>query len=65
MEKGYSGQAGQTMPELTDEFVDMVSARYIELYEEMTGEKFAKADSADVMGHIEMNVKNYLKEQAA
>ena len=65
MDKGYSGQDGQDIPELTDEFVNMVSERYIELYEEMTGDKFVKADAADVMGRIETNVKNYLKEQAA
>jgi phosphoribosylaminoimidazole-succinocarboxamide synthase len=58
MDKGFSGQAGQTMPELTDEFVGMVSERYIELYEEMTGDKFGKADAADVMGRIETNVNN-------
>jgi phosphoribosylaminoimidazole-succinocarboxamide synthase len=65
MDKGYSGQSGQTMPELGDGFVNKVSARYIELYEEMTGDKFAKANAGDVMGRIETNVNNYLKEHAA
>lgn len=45
MDKGFSGQAGQKMPELDNEFVNSVSERYIELYEEMTGENFIKADS--------------------
>lgn len=65
MDKGYSGQSGQTMPELTDEFVGMVSARYIELYEEMTGDKFVKGAAVDATGRIETNVKKYLKEHAA
>jgi phosphoribosylaminoimidazole-succinocarboxamide synthase len=65
MDKGYSGQEGQTMPELTDDFLNMVSERYIELYEEMTGEKFVKADTSDVTSRIETNVKNYLEKQAA
>jgi phosphoribosylaminoimidazole-succinocarboxamide synthase len=65
MDKGYSGQSGQTMPELTDDFLNMVSERYIELYQEMTGDKFAKADTADVIGRIETNIKNYLEKNAA
>jgi len=65
MDQGYSGQAGQAMPELTDDFVNMVSDRYIELYEEMTGEKFVRADTADVMGRIEKNVKSYLEKNTA
>ncbi len=63
MDKGFMGQAGQTMPTLTDEFVNVVSERYIELYEEMTGQKFVKpAATADSMKRIEQNVLKALKE---
>lgn len=61
MARGFSGQSGQTMPELTDAFVDEVSARYIELYEELTGHSFAKAADGDIMERIEANVKKYLE----
>ena len=40
----FQGQTGQKVPEMTDEFVNEVSERYIELYEKITGEKFIKAD---------------------
>jgi phosphoribosylaminoimidazole-succinocarboxamide synthase len=61
-DKGFSGQAGQAMPELTNEFVQSVSERYIELYEEMTGEKFAKVPSENVLQRIETNVTEYLQK---
>lgn len=61
MDKGYSGQPDQIMPDLPDEFLDLVSARYIELYEKMTGVKFKKAPAGDVMKRIDTNVKDYLK----
>ena len=49
------------MPEITDEYADSVSERYIELYEHITGEKFVKAqDSDDIAARIENNVKAYL-----
>mgnify|MGYP000431301386 len=54
-------EPGQTMPEITDEYADSVSERYIELYEHITGEKFVKAqDSDDIAARIENNVKAYL-----
>jgi len=65
MERGFSGQAGEKVPELTDKFINKVSERYIELYEEMAGEKFVKADTTHVMGRIETNVKNYLEKNTA
>jgi len=60
MENGFQGQEGQEMPEMTDEFVNEVSERYIELYETITGEKFEKADTFDVQNRIEENVNNFL-----
>jgi phosphoribosylaminoimidazole-succinocarboxamide synthase len=60
MEHGFQGKAGQTVPEMTDEFVDSVSERYIELYEQITGEAFVKDESSDILSRIENNVKNML-----
>lgn len=57
---GFDGH-GQPVPEMTDEFVQLVSDRYIELYEHMTGQAFVKAASGDVMKRIETNVINYLQ----
>ncbi len=65
MERGFRNQPGETMPELDDDFVQMVTERYIELYEEMTGENFVKALADNVPGRIEANVKAYLETSAA
>jgi phosphoribosylaminoimidazole-succinocarboxamide synthase len=61
MENGFQGQAGQSLPEMSDDFVQQVSERYIELYESITGEPFHKADSAQVVARIEKNIKDFLK----
>ena len=54
-------EPGQTMPEITDDYANSVSDRYIELYEHITGEKFDKAaESGDIASRIENNVKKYL-----
>ena len=51
----------QTMPEITDEYAESVSERYIELYEHITGEKFDKtAEEGDIAKRIEKNVSEYL-----
>ena len=60
MDNGFQGEADQTMPEMTDEIVDEISKRYIELYENITGEKFVPADSDNVLTRIEQNVKEAL-----
>ncbi len=61
MANGFQGQPGQQVPEMTDEIVDSITERYIELYEHITGEKFQKAlDTEDVAGRIEKNVTSYL-----
>jgi phosphoribosylaminoimidazole-succinocarboxamide synthase len=61
MENGFQGQEGQEVPEMTDEFVNQISERYIELYETIIGEKFEKADTLDVQNRIEENVNNFLR----
>lgn len=57
---GFQGQAGQTIPEMTDDVVDSITARYIELYEKVTGERFMKAGNADILDRISRNIKNIL-----
>lgn len=61
MGHGFQGQAGQQVPEMTDDFVESVSERYIELYENITGDKFQKADVSDVLNRVEANINKYLK----
>ncbi|MFA5417721.1 MAG: phosphoribosylaminoimidazolesuccinocarboxamide synthase [Bacteroidales bacterium] len=61
MENGFQGKTGQQVPEMTDEFVNSVSERYIELYEKVTGESFERAESEDVISRIELNINNYIK----
>ena len=62
IEHNFMNQPGQVMPEITDEYAESVSERYIELYEHITGEKFDKAaETGDVLGRIEKNVSEYLK----
>jgi len=64
MERGFSGQAGQTMPDLPEGFINQVTDRYIELYEKMSGQPFEKADVKDVLKRIDNNVKYYLRTES-
>src|SRR5690554_4030372 len=57
---GFQGKEGQQIPEMTDEYIETVSDRYIELYENILGEKFVKADVSNIQEHIEKNVNEYL-----
>lgn len=56
----FQGKEGQTVPEMTDEKVAEISNRYIELYENVAGEKFIANEEEDVISRIEKNIKNYL-----
>ncbi|MGM9786616.1 MAG: phosphoribosylaminoimidazolesuccinocarboxamide synthase [Candidatus Cryptobacteroides sp.] len=60
MSNGFQGQEGQKVPEMTDEVVSGISDRYIELYENITGEKFEKAEGTDITARIEKNVTGFL-----
>ena len=60
---GFQGLEGQILPEMTDEYIETVSDRYIELYENITGETFIKADISNIQERIEKNVLTYLKKQ--
>lgn len=57
----FQGKEGQQIPEMTNEYVESVSDRYIELFENIIGEKFAKADITNIQQRIETNVLDYLK----
>ncbi|MDD3004938.1 phosphoribosylaminoimidazolesuccinocarboxamide synthase [Flavobacterium sp.] len=58
----FQGKEGQEIPDMTTEYVNSVSERYIELYEKITGTPFVKADISDINTRIEQNVLNYLKK---
>jgi phosphoribosylaminoimidazole-succinocarboxamide synthase len=58
--KGFQGKEGQTVPEMTDDFIQSVSDRYIELFEHITGKKFTKPGNEDILERIEKNVKKAL-----
>ena len=57
---GFQGLEGQKLPVMTDEYIETVSERYIELFENITGEKFVKADLSNIDKRIEDNVLAYL-----
>ncbi|WBX74355.1 phosphoribosylaminoimidazolesuccinocarboxamide synthase [Tenacibaculum pacificus] len=60
IENDFQGKDGQAIPEMSDEKVIEISNRYIELYEQITGEKFVKASTENVLNRIEKNVVNFL-----
>jgi phosphoribosylaminoimidazole-succinocarboxamide synthase len=59
---GFQGKDGQEIPLMTDEFVSSVSERYIELYENITGDKFVRADVSDVLSRVEKNINSFLEK---
>lgn len=61
IENGFMGKEGQQVPEMTDEYCETVSQRYIELYEDITGKKFVPCADEDLAARIEKNVSEYLK----
>lgn len=60
IENGFQGQEGQQIPDMSDAYIESVSERYIELYEKILGEKFVKADIANIDQRIDKNVLEYL-----
>jgi phosphoribosylaminoimidazole-succinocarboxamide synthase len=60
IENGFQGKVGQQIPNMTDDYINTISERYIELYENILGEKFIKADISDINSRIEKNVLEYL-----
>ncbi len=63
IENGFQGKEGQEIPEMSDEKVIEISNRYIELYEQITGENFVKANTENVLERIEKNVSTFLENK--
>lgn len=62
IENGFQGKEGQQVPQMTDEIVQSISERYIELYEHIVGEKFQYPAAGEVLARVENNVSKALKE---
>lgn len=62
IDQGFRGGEEERIPEMTEEFVNQVSERYIELYEKITGEPFERAKSTSVLERIEKNISEFLKK---
>ena len=60
MENGFQGRSGEKVPEMTPGLVTEISERYIELYENITGEKFTRTDTSDILHRIEKNILDFL-----
>ena len=63
IENEFQGLEGQSIPEMTDAYISSVSDRYIELYENITGSSFVKADISNIESRIEQNVMAYLNKE--
>ena len=63
IEHDFMGKPGQQVPEMTEEYVNSVSERYIELYEHIVGERFEKVECDDLAARIEKNVTEFLKSR--
>ena len=61
IENGFQGKEGQEIPEMSDEKITEISNRYVELYEQIIGEKFVKANTENVLNRIENNVNSFLE----
>ena len=62
IENNFQGKEGQTVPEIPDDFVNQISERYIELYENIIGEKFERGDLNNVLERIDRNIKAELEK---
>ena len=60
IKNNFQGLDNQTVPIMSDDYVKLVSDRYIELYENITGEKFIKSDTSSIVNRIQTNVDNFL-----
>ena len=60
IENDFQGKEGEVIPEMSEEYCNSVSERYIELFEYITGDKFIKEDVSDVVNRVEKNILNYL-----
>ncbi len=62
IQNGFQGKEGQTIPEMSSEKIEDISNRYIELYEQITGEAFIKGNTDNILDRIDKNVQAYLKK---
>ena len=62
IENGFQGLEGQVIPEMNDDKILEISNRYIELYENITGEKFEKGDTSDILKRIQTNITSFLEK---
>ena len=60
IENGFQGKEGQQIPEMTEEVINNISDRYVELYENVTGNKFVAPGDADMLSRVEANIKKVL-----
>jgi phosphoribosylaminoimidazole-succinocarboxamide synthase len=60
MEHGFRGKEGQQLPEMSDEFIQSVTERYIELFESITGEAFIRSEPEEVPARVEKNIRKFL-----
>ena len=65
IDNGFQGKEGQNVPEMSDEWVNQISERYIELFEQVTGKNFEKDTSDDILKRVENNINNYLEKLLA
>jgi len=63
MANGFMGNPGQQVPEMTDEIVNQISDRYIELYEKIISERFVKSDTEQVINRVEKNIREWLSRK--
>ncbi len=63
IENDFQGKEGQKVPEMTEEFVNQVSERYIELFENITGDRFVKANIDDVNSRIDRNIREFIQNK--
>jgi len=63
IENGFQGLEGQVIPEMTEKKIEKFSNRYIELYENITGKDFVKANTKNILNRIDKNVKAYLNSK--
>lgn len=62
IENGFQGLEGQQMPELPDAFINSITDRYIELYEQLTGEQFVRGDTSNILERIESNINREIAQ---
>ncbi len=62
IENGFQGKEGQKVPVMSDEWVNEISERYIELYEKVTGEKFQRAATGNILERVEKNILKFIND---